>query len=144
MLDWLPVYGKIGINGVPTDSFNPFNEIHNLTLCWTFIILRWACAALVVPPMEELFWRDFLWREVQAPNDFKLASVGEWDWKALLIVSAAFSTVHIQWITAFVWGLMIGLLLVRTKSLGACILAHGVTNFLLGAYVLWTHDWYFW
>ena len=29
-------------------------------------------------------------------------------------------------------------------KLGACIIAHAVTNFLLGAYVLWTRDWYFW
>jgi membrane protease YdiL (CAAX protease family) len=50
----------------------------------------------------------------------------------------------VQIVTALVWGLMIGWLLVRTKSLGACIVMHGVTNFLLGAYVLYTHDWYFW
>jgi membrane protease YdiL (CAAX protease family) len=54
--------------------------------------------------------------------------------------------VHIQWITAVVWAVMIGLLLLKTRSIGSCIIAHGVTNFLLGAYVLfWTpHDWYFW
>jgi len=52
--------------------------------------------------------------------------------------------VNVQLVTAFVWGVMIALLLWRTKSLGACIVMHGVTNFLLGAYVLWTHDWYFW
>jgi hypothetical protein len=34
--------------------------------------------------------------------------------------------------------------LLKTRSLGPCIIAHGVTNFLLGAYVLWRHDWYFW
>jgi hypothetical protein len=34
--------------------------------------------------------------------------------------------------------------------LGACIIMHGVTNFLLGAYVLYSHfrlgrdEWYFW
>ncbi|HWB53391.1 MAG TPA: CAAX prenyl protease-related protein [Tepidisphaeraceae bacterium] len=144
VLDWVPVYGKIGISGVPTDSLNPFEHFHNAIQMWLFITFRWACATLVVPPMEELFWRDFLWREIQSPNDFKLAEVGEWDWKALIVVSAFFASVHIQWITAFVWGLMIGLLLIRTRSIGACIVAHAVTNFLLGGYVLWTHDWYFW
>lgn len=126
--------------------FNPFEYFHTSgeTVLWSFIAIRWACATFVVPFMEELFWRDFLWRSVQAPNDFKLASIGEWDWRALIIVSAAFSSVHIQWLTAFVWGLMIGILLIRTKSIGACVVAHGVTNFLLGLYVLITHDWYFW
>jgi uncharacterized protein len=144
VLDWLYIYGKIGISGVPTDSFNPYTHFQNSGQMWTFISLRWACATLVVPVMEELFWRDFLWRELQAPNDFKLAEIGEKDWMVIFLVCAAFASVHIQWITAFVWGLMIALLLLRTKSIGACIVAHGVTNFLLGAYVLYTHDWYFW
>ena len=47
-------------------------------------------------------------------------------------------------IPAIVWGLLIAVLLVRTRSLGACIVAHAVTNFLLGAYVLYTREWFFW
>ena len=58
--------------------------------------------------MEEFFWRDFLWRTISAPNDFKMAAVGEWDPKAFFIVTAVFASVHMQmWITAFVWGAMI-------------------------------------
>ncbi|HZZ44290.1 MAG TPA: CAAX prenyl protease-related protein [Tepidisphaeraceae bacterium] len=143
-LDWVPVYGSIGVSGVPTDSFNPFKELPNPYYCWIFIVLRWGCASLVVPVMEELFWRDFLWRNIIAPADFKLAQIGERDRNAILFVALLFATVHIQWITAIGWGLLIAWLLIRTKSLGACIVAHGVTNFLLGAYVLYTHDWYFW
>jgi hypothetical protein len=94
--------------------------------------------------MEELFWRDYLWRRWLSPNDIHLAEVGEFDWGAIFLVSAAFASVHIQWITALTWGLMIAWLLVRTKSIGACIIAHAVTNFLLGAYVLYTRDWYYW
>ena len=102
-------------------------------------------AVLVVPFMEELFWRDFCWRSIIAPNDFKLAAVGEWDWKAFLGVSLAFALVHGNWwLTSIVWAMMVGWLLVKTKSLGACIIAHGVTNLLLAAYVLRTHDWAFW
>ena len=99
---------------------------------------------LLVPFMEEFFWRDFLWRRIASPNDFRLAGVGEWDRNAFWLVPVFFATVHTQMLTAFVWGLMIGCLLLRTKSLGACIVMHGVTNFLLGAYVLATGDWYFW
>jgi hypothetical protein len=126
------------------DVFVPPEHYHGAAL-WAFIGVRWAGASLVVPVMEELFWRDFLWRMILAPNDFKLAAVGEWDWKTFVIVAVAFGAgVHIEWITAIVWGAIIGLLLVWTRSLGACIVAHAVTNFLLGAYVLYSGQWHFW
>jgi len=126
------------------EPFNPISQIHTPAIRWIFIGCRLAAATLLVPVMEELFWRDFLWRTILAPRDFKLAEVGEPDWKAWLIVAALFSCVHVQWATAVVWGLMVGGLLMATRSLGACIIMHGVTNFLLGLYVLKTGRWYFW
>src|SRR5206468_3775674 len=103
------------------DAFNPFAAIHNPSAAWAFVAIRVASAVIVVPIMEELFWRDYLWRQILAPNDFKLAQVGEFDWTAFIVVSLAFATVHGSWWpTAIVWGAMIGLLLVYTKSLGAC------------------------
>jgi hypothetical protein len=39
---------------------------------------------------------------------------------------------------------MVGALLVHTKSLGACIVAHATTNLLLAAYVLYTRLWHLW
>ena len=112
---------------------------------YAWYAVRIAGAVLVVPVMEELFWRDFLWRTIISPNDFKLARVGEWDWKAFVVVCVAFSFVHGNWwLTSIVWAAMVGWLLVYTKSLGACIVAHAVTNLLLAAYVLYSRDWAFW
>ena len=59
-------------------------------------------------------------------------------------MAVVFSFVHIQWMTAIIWGVMIGGLLAITRSLGACIIMHGITNFLLGVYVLKFKAWYFW
>jgi CAAX prenyl protease-like protein len=127
------------------EAFNPFEHFSNAAMRDAFIGVRMVGAVLVVPVMEELFWRDFLWRQILAPNDFKLAAVGEWSLSALLIVSVAFATVHGNWwLTAIVWGLMVGGLLAYTKSLGACIVAHATTNLLLAIYVLVSHDWAFW
>lgn len=127
------------------EPFNPLVEIGSPWLLGAFIAVRWMGPTLVVPLMEELFWRDFLWRSLIAPNDFKLARVGEWDRNAFVLVALLFASVHMQmWVTSIVWALMIGGLLVATRSLGACIIAHGVTNFLLGAYVLVTQDWKYW
>ncbi len=60
------------------ESFNPETYFHNAGMRDAFIAVRMIGAVLVVPVMEELFWRDFLWRQILAPNDFKLAAVGEW------------------------------------------------------------------
>jgi CAAX prenyl protease-like protein len=125
--------------------FDPFRDIASPTARLALLAVRVAGATLLVSVMEELFWRDFLWRQILAPNDFKLASVGEWGWAPFLGVSVAFAFVHGNWwLTSVVWALMVGGLLAYTRSLGACIVAHAVTNALLAAYVLRTHDWAFW
>jgi uncharacterized protein len=121
----------------PKEIFDPFDKIQPLWLTWTWIILRASSAVLLVPVMEELFWRDYLWRRIVAPND--------WDWKAFILIPLVFASVHGHWwLSAIAWGFMIGGLLVWTKSLGACIVMHVTTNLLLQVYVLWTRDWSFW
>lgn len=129
------------------DAFDPFapGVFASAGSAWAFVIVRVIGAVLVVPVMEELFWRDFLWRQIIAPNDFKLSGVGEFEWPAFLIVPIVFALVHGNWwLTSIVWALMIGGLLVYTKSLGACIIAHATTNLLLAGYVLKWKDWAFW
>jgi len=128
------------------DVFNPEKFFEGRqSLMYAFFAVRMFGAVLVVPVMEELFWRDFAWRTIIAPNDFKLAQVGEWDWKAFVGISLVFAVVHGNWwLTSIVWAAMVAGLLVYTKSLGACIIAHAVTNLLLAVYVLRTKDWAFW
>jgi uncharacterized protein len=139
LLHFWPHYPRLG-----ADVYNPEVQIQSPVLRNIFLVVRLAGPVLVVPVMEELFWRDFLWRSIQAPNNFKMVEVGTWDRNAVIIVTLLFASVHIQWMTAIVWGLMIMWLLLRTKSLGACIVAHGTTNLLLGLYVLIFRDWQFW
>ena len=125
-------------------AFNPFAYFTTEGAAWSWIAVRIAGASIVVPFMEELFWRDYLWRRMDSPNDFKLVPVGVRNWVAVLIVSVAFSLVHVQILTAIVWGLMIAVLLIYTRSLGACIIMHGTTNLLLAIYVLRTKEWGWW
>lgn len=125
--------------------FNPDEFFKDNRLRIAFECVRLIGAVLVVPFMEELFWRDYCWRTIIAPNDFKLARVGEWDWKAFVIVPLIFALVHGNWwLTAVGWAFMIGALLLYTKSLGACIIAHATTNLLLGAWVLYSRQWSLW
>jgi CAAX prenyl protease-like protein len=145
---WVPMQNWLGqfeFFKPDPDAFNPEKFYHSPAAFWAFVAVRFAGAVLVVPVMEELFWRDFAWRSIIAPNDFKLARVGEWDPKAYVIVALIFCVPHGKWFaTAIVWALLIGLLLVRTKSLGACIIAHAVTNLMLGIYVLYYKRWDLW
>lgn len=125
-------------------AFHPDMYFQDPLALWAWLSIRTFGASFVVPIMEELFWRDYLWRRLVAPADFKLARVGEWDKFAFFGVAIAFSLVHPQWLTAIGWGLMVGSLLLYTKSMGACIIMHGVTNLLLAIYVLKTQQWQWW
>ena len=129
----------------PPNAFDPIAHFQNREgMRWAFIGVRTAGAVLVVPLMEELFWRDFLWRSIIS-EDFKKIRIGAWAWKAFLGVAIAFSLVHGNWwLTSIVWALMIGVLLIKTRSLGACIVAHATTNLLLAAYVVTSQQWFFW
>jgi CAAX prenyl protease-like protein len=139
LMDHFPIY-----TSAHSTDHSPFN-IENPTYRLAYIIFRLVGPVLVVPFMEELFWRDFLWRTVVDPDDFQRAKVGQWNWRALAIVTIAFASVHgWAWPLAIIWGLMIAALLVKTKSLGACILMHATTNLLLGIWVMVHHDWAFW
>ena len=110
---------------------------------WLLVAFRIAGAALVVPLMEELFWRSFLQRWVQQP-DFLALDPAKIGLKALLIASALFATAHLQWFAAVIAGLAYGWLYIRTRNLWAPVVAHAVTNGGLGAYVVLTGSWRFW
>ncbi len=134
-----------------TAGYNPWEYIANPLVLFAFVAIRLLGPVLVVPIMEEVFWRDWLWRGMIAPNNYRMAKVGEFDWTAFLVTSFAFSVVHPQRLVAVGWGLLVAWLLIRTRSLGAIIVMHAVTNLLLGVYVLtagpvfgWKNEWYFW
>jgi uncharacterized protein len=100
-------------------------------------------AVLVVPLMEELFWRSFLLRYVIG-HDFEKVPVGAFTWPSLLIVSVLFALAHHLIVAAFTASLIYTLLLYRTRSIAQCTLAHAVTNLILGIYILRTATWELW
>ena len=44
-------------------------------------------------------------------------------------------------LAAAVWFSLVTWLMVKTRSLWDCIVAHATTNLLLGCYVLWSGEW---
>ncbi len=143
------------ISGVrPHEGFDPMSEVlepAGVIAFVGFVLIRTLGPVLVVPVMEELFWRNWLWRYFISPNNWRLAAIGEPDKLAIFGTCAAFALVHPQRLVSLVWALLIAWLLVRTRSIGACIVAHAVTNLLLAIYVLVmalalgrAGEWYFW
>lgn len=110
---------------------------------WVLAALRLAGAVLVVPLMEELFWRSFFMRWLQRQDFMALppGRVKTWAWVGS---SIAFGFAHQFWLAGVIAGLAYGWLYMRSGNLWAPIVAHAVTNFALGAWVVLTASWSFW
>jgi CAAX prenyl protease-like protein len=108
-----------------------------------FIAFRVAGAVLVVPVMEELFWRAFLIRWL-ANEDFKTVPLGTFTWLSFGSTVFLFGVEHSQWLAGLICGALYNWLFYRTKSVFACVIAHAVSNAALAAWVLGTGDWKFW
>ena len=106
--------------------------------------LRFFRAAVLVPIIEELFWRAWLMRWIISP-DFQTVKLGAYSTKAMWITALLFASEHgPYWEVGLIAGLLYNWWMVRTKSLGDCILAHAVTNAALSVYVLQTGKWEYW
>jgi uncharacterized protein len=137
---WIPLTGGYLLLG-ESAIVNPYELAGTWALPW--IAFRLLGSSVVVPVMEELFWRSFLLRFLVNP-DFRQVPLGTFTTSTLAISVVLFGVEHHQWFAGMVAGLLYTLLLYRTKSLFACIVAHAVTNFLLGVYVLTTRQWQYW
>ena len=127
--------GEASAGFVPTDAQG--------ALLWPLIAVRWVGASLLVPVMEELFWRSFLMRWVQSPQFESVLpqSVGV---KAIVLSTFVFMLAHTLWLAAIIAGLAYAWLYVRTGKLWVPIIAHAVTNGMLGVWVVTTGKWAFW
>jgi CAAX prenyl protease-like protein len=112
-------------------------------LDWPLIAVRGAGAALLVPVMEELFWRSFLMRWAQNPV-FEGVLPAQVGLRAVVIATFIFMLAHTLWLAAIVAGLAYALIYMRSGKLWLAVIAHAVTNGALGAWVVATGNWQFW
>lgn len=104
---------------------------------------RVAGAVLVVPLMEEVFWRSFLMRYLIRP-DFQSVPIGTFSLGSFLITTTLFGLEHHFFLAGMLAGAIFSALLYRTRSLAQCILSHAVANLALAIHVLSTGNWHFW
>jgi CAAX prenyl protease-like protein len=108
------------------------------------LALRTARAVLVVPIVEELFWRAWLMRWLIVP-DFRQLPLGTYTPRSFWLVALLFAAEHgSYWDVGLAAGVIYNWWMMRTKSLGDMILTHAVTNACLSAYVIGTGKWEYW
>jgi membrane protease YdiL (CAAX protease family) len=138
-----PSIGLLGMLGTGERSaYNPFVYLADQpALAWTFLAIRFFGLAMVVPVIEEFFLRGFLMRFVVHEQWWQVP-FGTATRAALVAGTTVPMLMHPgELLAAFVWFSLVSWLMVRTKNIWDCVVAHGVTNFLLGVYVVAFDQW---
>ena len=113
-------------------------------LAWLYVVTRIAGSSLVVPPIEEVFYRSFLYR-VLVKRDFRAMPLSQFHGLSFVVTSAIFGLLHPdRWLAGILCGLAYQWLVIRKQRLGDAMTAHAITNFLLGLWVAWKGAWIFW
>ena len=112
-------------------------------LAYLFVVVRVLGRSLLVPIVEEVFYRSFVYRYLINPNFESVLlttrQVGAW-----FLTSMMFGLSHPdQWLAACLCGGAYQWLVLRSGRLGEAILAHGITNGLLSAWVIAQGTWNF-
>ena len=139
-LAWVRMDWPWAMQGTPT-GYDPFKAGHG----WGMVLagVRLFGAAVVVPIMEELFWRSFLLRYL-VTSRFESIPLGTFTAFSFVATIVLFGLEHHLWLAGMFAGAAYTLLLYRTGRIWPCIVAHGVTNLALGVHVLVTHEWQWW
>ncbi|MDD3469935.1 MAG: CPBP family glutamic-type intramembrane protease [Thermoguttaceae bacterium] len=128
-------------------GFNPWSDLDAtpgaLSLA-TFLAVRFAGLAVIVPFAEELFLRGFLLRFVQREKWWTVP-VGALTRLAIVtLIVYAVVTHPSEWVAAMVWFSAVTWWTARTQNLWYAVQVHMTTNLCLGLWVLWSRQWWLW
>jgi len=117
--------------------WNPFTHFgEGSGIAWALIVIRIFGMTIVVPPIEEAFYRSLVYRYI-VKYDFTKVAMNHFDGVALVLCALLFGFSHFQWLPGIMCGMAYQWLAIRKGDLGDAITAHAITNFLLGVYVVW-------
>jgi CAAX prenyl protease-like protein len=140
---------QLGLSAPPDPAeapkpWNPFAHFGAGSLPgWLFVLVRIAGSSLVVPPLEEVFYRSFLYRYL-IKADFAAVPLSTWAATPFGVTAVVFGLVHYEWLAGILCGAAYLGLVVYKGRLGDAMTAHAITNFLLGVWVVWKGAWQFW
>jgi CAAX prenyl protease-like protein len=126
-------------------EWNPHRQFGpGSVMAWVCVVMRIAGSTLVVPPIEEVFYRSFLYRCL-ANSRFQAVPFKEFHALPFAVTAVAFGLAHPQrWVAGILCGAAYQGLVLRKNRLGDAMTAHAVTNFLLGIWVVWKGQWHYW
>ena len=127
------------------DGFNPDTVAAEPVFYWLTLVMRFLRLVVIVPLVEEIFWRGFLLRYLIAER-FGKVPFGKLTPFSFVVVTLAFCFSHSRpdWPAALLTGALYNFVAYRTRSLTSCILAHALTNLALGLWIVTTKQWGFW
>ena len=138
---------KLGISHapkIPPAMWNPNDQFGSgSALAWLFIVTRTLGSAFIVPPLEEVFYRSFVYRYI-ANQNFLEVPLNRFLPVPFLATAAVFGLSHNEWLAGIICGAAYQWLVLRKNRLGDAMTAHAITNFLLGAWIVWRGAWNFW
>ena len=123
-------------------GFNPLEQLADQGWwAYGFLGIRMVGLALIVPVIEEFFLRGFVMRFLVSEKWWAVP-FGTVNRAALVAGTAVPMLMHpAELLAAFVWFSGVSWLMLKTKNIWDCVVAHAVTNLLLGVYVVATGSW---
>jgi uncharacterized protein len=133
-----PHLSKAGATGNPNLVFGEHSP-----LAWFFILAHILGMTFVVPPLEEVFYRSFLYRYLVSQN-FLSIPLKRFTPLPFCATALVFGFSHNEWFAGILCGAAYQWLVIRKDRLGDAMTAHAITNFLLGVWIVWRGAWHFW
>jgi CAAX prenyl protease-like protein len=116
----------------------------NPLLLAAFLVVRFFGLVVVVPIIEEFFLRGFAMRFAMAEKWWEVP-LGQMNALAVTVSMVIPALTHpAEVLAALAWFGMITLFYWRTRMLWNCVVAHAVTNLLLGIFIITTGSWSLW
>ncbi|MEM7321103.1 MAG: CPBP family glutamic-type intramembrane protease, partial [Pseudomonadota bacterium] len=109
----------------------PYGALAGLALVIWFV-LRGVGTILLVPLIEELFFRGYL------ETRLRLGTGVLWTWIAALVTASLFALLHDRWAEAFAAGLLFSWVKNRNGYVTDAVVSHAIANALIYAVAVLT------
>jgi CAAX prenyl protease-like protein len=134
--DWISFGARSGFNPLAEYADRPL-------LAYGFLAVRFWGLSVVLPIIEEFFLRGFVMRYFFRP-DWWNVPFGTMSKAAIVAGTIVPILTHptSEFFAVAVWFSLVTWLMWRTRNIWDCVVAHMITNFLLGVWVVTSGDWH--